>query len=259
MNSLERNDISNQRNYLVVKGNDLIQKTRFELSLTEQKTIAYICSLIKPTADNGSYQLDYEFNIRDYCKICGLDYNSGKNYSVIKATLQKLSDRSFWLQKGDWETLCRWLVKVSTNKRSGVAKIKIDEDLVEYLFGLGQQFTQYELWNVLAMKSAFSVRLYELMKSYAFRKHITFDINELKRILMVDEIKSYERFPDFRRKVIEIAIREINELTDLNVVFEPVFKGKRVEKIKFLINLKSPMERYITGSNVDNIIDGKEL
>lgn len=232
----------------------MIQKTRFELSLTEQKTIAYICSLIKP-AHNGAYQLDYEFRIRDYCKVCGLDYDNGKNYSDVKATLQKLSDRSFWLKQGDWETLCRWLSKVSTNKRSGIAKIRIDEDLANYLFNLGQQFTQYQLWNVLAMKSAFSVRMYELIKSYAYREHVSFGLDELKHILMVDDVKSYERFPDFRRFVLEISIREINELTDLTVSYETVTKGRKVVRLDFKITSKRPLEALMANYKTRDVID----
>ena len=69
-------EVLTKRQYLTIKSNDLIQKNRFELSLPEQKTIAYICSMIKPIDLKDSiqgipYQLEYEFNIREYCKICG--------------------------------------------------------------------------------------------------------------------------------------------------------------------------------------------
>ena len=97
----EREEISKKREYLVVKGNELVQRSRFDLSLSEQKTVAYICSMIKPIAatDRASgvpYILDYDFDIREYCKICGIDYDNGKNYANVKATLQHLSDRSMW-------------------------------------------------------------------------------------------------------------------------------------------------------------------
>ncbi len=36
------------RNYKVVKSNDLIQKSRFNLSLQEQKIILYLISKVKP-------------------------------------------------------------------------------------------------------------------------------------------------------------------------------------------------------------------
>ena len=68
------------------------------------------------------------------------------------------------------ESLVGWLAKVNTYKKSGIVKIRIDEDLVPYLYELKERFTQYQLYNILAMKSAFSVRIYELMKSYEYQK-----------------------------------------------------------------------------------------
>jgi plasmid replication initiation protein len=258
MNSDEKIEVLKNREYLVVKGNELVQKNRFELSLTEQKTVAFICSLIKPieATDRASgvpYKLEYEFNIRDYCKVCGLDYDNGKNYADVKATLKKLRDRSMWLTMPDGsESLCGWLAKVNTNKKRGIANIKLDEDLVPYLFDLGQRFTQYQLYNILAMKSAFSVRIYELMKSYAYQGSRTFDIDELKRLLMVDDVKSYKDFSLFRTKVLEIAQREINELTDITIYFETITKGRKVVKVKFKIIQKDAMERMLAGATAND-------
>lgn len=230
-------EITKKKGYLVVKGNDLIQKNRFELSLMEQKTVAYICSMIKPI-DSG-FQLEYEFKIRDYCKICGIDYDNGKNYQDVKATLKKLRDKSMWLTLPDGsETTVGWLAKATTNKKSGIAHIKLDEDMVPYLFDLKQQFTQYQLYNILGMKSAFSVRIYELMKSYSFRHTIIFELNELKELLMVEHVKSYVNYKDFRVKVLEKAQTEINELTDINIEFEPIKTGRKVTSIKFTIEEK---------------------
>ena len=71
-------ELKKKKGYMVVKGHDLIQKNRFELSLTEQKTVAYICSMIQPMQKSESgFQLEYEFNIREYCKICDIAYDSG--------------------------------------------------------------------------------------------------------------------------------------------------------------------------------------
>lgn len=256
MKTEEKMEILQSRDYLVVKGNELIQQNRFELSLPEQKTVAFICSMIKPIdaldkAKGVPYQLDYNFNIRDYCKVCGINYNSGKNYAEVKATLKKLSDRSMWVtfeENPDEEVLCRWLSKVKTNKKSGTAHVELDRDMVPYLFDLGQKFTQYQLFNILAMKSAFSVRIYELMKSYAFQKNKTFEVDELKRLLMVENVKSYKEFAPFRQKVLEKAQEEINELTDLNIYFEQITKGRKVIKIKFRIEQKNPIEKMLAGA-----------
>lgn len=258
MTTDEKIEVLKNREYLVVKGNELIQQNRFELSLPEQKTVAFICSMIKPIdamdrAKGVPYQLDYEFNIRDYCKVCGIDYDNGKNYADVKATLKKLRDRSMWVTlDNDDETVVGWLDRVTTNKRSGIAKVRIDDRLAPYLFDLGQRFTQYQLYNILAMKSAFSVRIYELMKSYAFQKSKTFEVDELKRLLMVDDVKSYNDFGRFRHKVIEKAQEEINELTDLNIYFEPITKGRKVIKVKFRIEQKNPIERMMSGATAND-------
>ncbi len=253
-------ELEKKRDYKVVKANELIQKNRFELSVPEQKTIAYICSMIKPInaverANGVPYQLEYDFNIREYCEICGIDYGQGKNYADIKATLKKLSDRSMWMDDGNGEVLVRWLSKIRTNKRSGIAHIKLDEDLVPYLFDLGQRFTEYQLREILGMKSAFSIRIYELMKSYEFKKTITFELEELKRLLMVEDVKSYNNFKDFRKKVLEIAQREINDLSDINITFEPVTKGRKVVQIIFRIEHKNAIDHYIASAKTTEKLD----
>lgn len=239
------------REYLVVKSNILVQRSRYVLSVPEQRAVAYICSMIKPITPEAKakqspycpdspWQLEYEFNIREYARICGLDYDNGKNYEDIKATLKQLSDRSMWLDEGNGEeVLVRWLSKVRTNKRSGKAKIRIDEDIAPYLFELKEKFLAYGLRNILAMKSQYSIRLYEILRSYAYQKSKTFEIDELKKMLMVEDIKSYRNFKDFRKHVIEIAQEEINELTDISVSFNPILKGRKVIKVEFKIELKN--------------------
>jgi len=240
-----------------VKGNDLIQKNRFELSLPEQKTVAYICSMIKPIealdrAKGVPFQLEYDFNIRDYCKVCGIDYAGGKNYKDVKATLKKLADRSMWLDDGESETLMRWLSYIKINKKSEKVQIEIDRTIAPFLFDLQAKFTQYQLYNILAMKSSFSVRIYELMKSYAFQQEKTFEIDELKRLLGVEDVKSYANFNLFKIKVIDKAQDEINELTDLNIYFEPILKGRKTLKVKFKIEMKKPIERLIAGETAND-------
>ena len=82
------------RNYLVAKSNQIVQKSRYDFSVAEQRTIAYICSKIKPTnSSNMPYQLEYEFSIVDYARTCGFD-TGGKFYNDVKVTLKSLREKS---------------------------------------------------------------------------------------------------------------------------------------------------------------------
>lgn len=82
----------------------------------------------------------------------------------------------------------------------------------------------------------------------------TIELDELKHKLMVENVKSYENYKDFRKKVLEVSQKEINELTDISIYFEPVTKGRKTEKVKFTITMKSPMERYITNNKNDELL-----
>ena len=65
MNQDEKYEIETARDYVVSKSNILVQKNRYNLSVPEQKTIAFICSMIKPVEvldkiNSVPYQLEYE-------------------------------------------------------------------------------------------------------------------------------------------------------------------------------------------------------
>jgi plasmid replication initiation protein len=243
--------ISELRNYKVVKSNELIQKSRFRLSLQEQKVILYLISKIKPE-DMDLHE--HVFEIRDFCKICGLEANSGANYRYIKQTLKELRDRSIWVSLEDGsETTIAWIDKVTINRNSGSVIIKIDDMMKPYLLQLQEKFTSYELLYVLAMKSQYSIRLYELLKSYEYQHRKIFEIQELKRILSAD---NYNRFQDFKRKVLDISIREINELSDLAVTYEIIKEGRRYTKLDFSIKLKKELnERIKTWAKIEEVIN----
>lgn len=265
----EKEALLKARNYIVAKSNQIVQKSRYNFSVAEQRTISYICSLIKPIqaidrAKEIPFQLDYEFNILDYCRICGIEDN-GRVYEECKAILKGLRDRSMWLTLEDGsEVTVGWLAKARANKKSGIVKIKIDEDLAPYLFDLKSKFLSYGLKNILNMKSQYSIRLYELLKSYhdsriklektSKKVSWTIELDELKRKLMIDELKAYNDFAKVRTKVLEVAQKEINELTDISIYFEPITKGRKTEKVKFTITMKSPMERYIANNKNDKLL-----
>ena len=86
------------RDKSVVKSNELIQKSRYKLSLPQQKIILYLCSLIQP--HDESFKL-HTFEIRELCKICGIE-TGGKQYELLKATLKDI---------GNWGNHVRRYVK----------------------------------------------------------------------------------------------------------------------------------------------------
>ena len=272
MNEYELKLIEKSREYQVVKSNQITFGSRYNYTVDEQKTIAYICSLINPTSE--TIEREYIFNIRDFCRTCGIDYNNGKSYEYIRNILKGLVQKVMILELPDGtETTVNWVQKVWANKGTGKAKIKLDEDMIPYLFELKCRYMAYKLKDILCMKSQFSIRLYEILKSYhdlkigqtdhrsfeekaQFPKIVswTVDIDELKKKLMVDSILSYNNYKDFRRRVLEPAQKEINAFTEINIFFEPIHKGKKVVQVKFGIVSKTSIERFNSEVQTDETL-----
>jgi len=236
---------------MVVKRNDLIQKSRHQLSLQEQKIVLYLVSKVKPNDKDFTEQV---FSIAEFCKICGLDADNGGNYAYIKNTLRTLRSRCIWITLDDGsETTVAWVNKVTMNKRSGLIRLRLDEDMKPFLLDLQEKFTQYELLYTLAMRSQYGVRLYELLKSYEYKQSITFGIDELKRLLFAE---SYKQGADIKKRVIDPAIQEINTLTDISVTYELIKVARKFAKIAFTVNRKPAIERFETGQKIADALDG---
>lgn len=217
----------------VVKSNVLIQKTRYCLSVQEQKILFYLVSKIQP---EDKELLEYSFEIKDFCKLVGIDWSNGANYAYIKNTILELTKKVFWLDTGESEITVRWLDRGEILKGSGCIKLKLDKYLMPYLLELKSHFTQYNLYFILAMRSQYSVRLYELLKSYQNCSKWTFDIEDLKKKLNAD---NYDRWFNFNKKVLSVALKEIELYTDLNIKFDLIKKGRKYDKITFYINQKT--------------------
>lgn len=245
-------EIIEQRDYKVVKSNEIIQRARIDLGIMELKTFAFILSKVKPTDKQGQ---TYTFSVQEYCRVCGIDETSGKNYANVKKALKSLRDKSFWLiDEEGRETTVGWLSKAQIDKRSGKATVKLDEDLQKYVVGWFEQYTQYSLCQVLPMQSQYSFLLFELLKSYANLKQHTFDIDDLKSKIGGT---NYENFKDFRKNVLEKATKEINIYTDLEISWEPINKGRKVIQIKFYIKERGTNWGNFRTIKVKNQIDGQ--
>jgi len=251
---MKKAEIVTLRDFKVVKHNNLIQRSRYELSTQEQKIILYLITKIKP--EDTELEL-YEFNIKDFCEICGIDETSGKNYTNLKKAVGKLTEKIIWvtLDNGD-ETVIRWIERPYINRKNGIVKIKLDELMRPYLLQLKEHFTAYNLYYTLAMKSKYSIRIYELLKSYENISKYTVNIAELKKMISAEK---YEMYKDFRVNVLDIALKEINDFSDIAVGYEVEKKGPKADKIIFKIKPKKNVKEQLeTFKKIEKILNPKE-
>lgn len=227
---------------VVVKANDLIQKSRFDLSLLQQKIVLYLISQIKPWDEDFTL---YEFSIREFCKVCDIEQKSGRNYTMLKEAIKEIADKSLWvtLENGK-ETLLRWIEKPYIDERSGTLQIRLDKDMKPYLLQLQENFTRYELFWTLQFKRKYSVRLYELAKSIHYNEldcyEREYDLQELKRLM---DATTYKTWQHFEARALAPAVEEINEFSDKIIEYTPIAYGKTIGRIKLTISTKEAVER----------------
>ena len=254
-------DIFNERMSTISKSNSLIRKFKTDVSKMQFQLINYLIS--KAYLMNDS--LEFEFDIKHYCDICGLEYDSGTNYKRVKEDLLSLASKAVWAKvydDPDKETIVRFIDKATVSQRSGKIQITLDKDIKPYITELyerykatGETYTQFALLYTLPMKSMYSIRLYELLKSWESNNEEHdgryWEIDELQKLLGSD----YKRYQDFRRKVIEKAVEEINQFSDIYISWTPVKKGNRFEKIHFDIYTRTDNEQISIRGKNNKILD----
>ena len=181
--------------------------------------------------------------MKDFCRVCGIELN-GKNYANIKESILQLHNKAFWIETEEKDTLVSWIIKATIYKNDTRIRIRLDDDLKPFLLHLREQFTAYELSYILVMRSKYSIRLYEYLKSYLSLDIITISVKELKEIL--DCVNDYNRWCDFKRRVLDTALAEINGYTDLQITTEYIRKNRSIEKIIFHIGKKDSHTATIT-------------
>ena len=276
-------NLQETRNNLVAKDNRIIQKSRFSLSILENKAVLYLISKIKP--DDKPNQI-YVFNCKEFQAL--LNWNKDASYQNIKIMLQNLGDMSLWIREEingrEKDILVRWFNIVHLDPGNGNIDISFHEDMFPYLLDLqrhmeesGYYYTTYKLQNVALMKHRYSIKIYELLKSYQYNNQKwTFENgtgSEYDLQIKIADTKmdrktrqAISQIPDgwsnwaiFRRNVLEPAITEINKYTDIKVAYQ----GKKIDIHHRKTRAIRTIEFYMLGKtgpeqrDTDQIIDAE--
>lgn len=235
------------REQYVVKANNLIRQSRYNLTTQQQKIVLYAISKIKP---GDTIDTVYTMRIDELCKACGLAYeNGGCYYRIIKQDLKTLTKREWCTMPDGVEQTMSWIGDCTIIPNSSEVKVRFNPHMEPFLFELKEKYTQYKLQNVLMFGGKYAIRLYEILRSHVTQKQlethqtqiVTYALEELRDILCTS---SYPKWGDFDRRVIRDAISEINErCDDIHIDYEPRRNGGRsIESVEFVINAPSRLQ-----------------
>lgn len=216
-------------NNLVVKSNNLVQ-AKYELSLNEQKIILYAVSKLDTKKDNFNIIPIY---VKEFYDLLG---TTTERYTELRDMINELRKKTLIIKTGNGEIVTGWLSSLEYKKDTGIIEIEFSNKLIPYLLQLKEQFTRYQIKNILYLNNKHSIRIYELLKQYENIGNRTFTVDKLKEILMLES--QYKRFSNFEQRVLRATMEEINDYTDINVSYEKIKKGRSIDSIKYKIEPK---------------------
>lgn len=229
---MTREEKINEISQTVAMANELIQKSRYELTKTEQKAVLYMVSKIKPFDEAG---IEYDFSIKRFCEVCNLNKGGGIYYQYLKDMLVSLKTKVIIIPlEGKRKLITSWFNDAVISEDADIVKISFSKYLTPYLYELQCRYTSFFLENVLPMKSSYGIRLYEYLTSvkYKGRRHML-SIDELRERVGCEG--KYNQFADVRIYILEPAMKDINQYTDMKISYQAYKTGKKYTHIEFTI------------------------
>jgi plasmid replication initiation protein len=224
---------------LVVKDNALMNAS-YNLNLVEQRLI--LLAILEARRTNKGINANDPLTIRASDYIEQFDVHRVTAYQALKDACNVLFSRYFSYQelsKGKTKNVkSRWVSRIAYVDDLAQVELIFAPDVVPLITELESRFSQYAIEQVSNLSSAYAVRLYELLITW--RKSCTvpeIELNDFRRRLGVTD-SEYTRTESFKRRVLDLAITQINEHTDIFVSYEQHNKGRVITGFSFSFKFK---------------------
>ena len=137
-------------------------------------------------------------------------------------------------------------------------QVKLSEIALPYFFELKSNFTALQLKSTLSVTSKYAKRLYALGCQWRSVGKKRFEIEELKKMLGLIDKKGKEQFEEisaFKKNVLEIAKKQINEESDIYFDYKLIKQGRSFRWVEIYVNAKMAQQLVI---NFEESIDNQK-
>lgn len=237
--------------YFEIFQTNAITASRHEFTLIEKQIVYTIIQSLN-NADKINFHANLTIEI-DY----GILLENAKSHREIKQACRQLVNRTLEINtENEWHYFSI-VSSVSMPKRTTLAIFEINKKALPHFCQLKNVYekTGFFIRLALTLKSIYSQRFYELISRYKDTGIYIVKVQELKSILKIEN--KYPQYFDFKKRVIEVAKKELNQKTDLQFNYEPYKKqGRKIISLKFFIsttNAGQKLKKLISLSPTEKI------
>ena len=242
---------------LVVKDNALINAS-YNLDLVEQRLILLAIVEARESGKGINANDPLTVHAESYINQFGVHRNTA--YQALKDACDDLFARQFSYQslseKGNIiNHKSRWVSEVAYIDNEAVVRLIFAPAIVPLITRLEEQFTKYEIQQISNLTSAYAVRLYEILIAWrSTGKTPLITMYDFRQKIGVLETE-YKRMYDFKKYVLDIALKQVNEHTDITVKVEQHKTGRSITGFSFSFKQKKSATHSVESKRDPNILD----
>jgi plasmid replication initiation protein len=242
------------RNGLVVKDNALINAS-YNLELTEQRLIMLAIINARESGQGITADSKLEIHASDYAKLFNVSIDA--SYKALREAVNNLFNRQFsyiaeYKRTGKTGVVrSRWVSRIFYVDDLALLEITFAPDVVPLITRLEEHFTSYQAKQVAHLTSKYATRLYELLIAWReVGKVPPIEIGEFRnRLGLLDT--EYTAMNNFKSRVLEPSIKQINEHTDITVTYEQHKKGRVISGFSFKLKQKQQAKKIEANRDPD--------
>lgn len=226
--------IAKRKNGVIRGSTDFFRTARYGLTLQEHRIVYY--AILRGQQEGKPFE-PVTLSITEFKELFEL---KGKNYyATIRNLSKKMASRVVEVAYKDSEGThfkqAPWIIDITYHIKNGSVTICPNKALQPFFEG--KPFTDTEFAFLIKFTSQYAERLYELIKTFAYKSIADFNLQDLREKLAVG--KKYPNYAHFKEYALQPAVNDINEFTDLDIDFrEKRGKYNKVESVIFSIHKK---------------------
>lgn len=211
----------------IIKQDYKLINGKYKLDASEIKFIFAVLSQIK--LEDKEFRT-YEISLADLEN----KLQAEQNETRLKQFAKKLMSKPFEVKTEKGWAVYNWFSKIEYIRDKAKFVVRIDEDLKPYLLELKERVVKTNFKEVINFTSTYAIRIYQMLLEYQKIGSRRFNIAELQETLQVPP--SLKGYGQFKQKILDVAMKEINTNTELYVEYAETKKErKKVIEITFTI------------------------
>lgn len=216
---------------LEIRQHNALTNARYEYTELQLDLFFFIISKLRKGDTDTLYQLD----IMELSSLTGKRYNA----PYLQKATADMGSRMLEVEDANEYQQIWMFQRIRFLKGQGIIEFDLTKHILPYLFDLKNNFTSYELAAALRLTSKYAKRIYQITSQWKnLGETKKYDLLDLKRMLGIVDEKGTDKLPrisDFKTSVLDLAVKQINEHTELHISYKLEKKGKAFKNVVFTV------------------------